>query len=69
MPYDFAYPQNSNPRGYTEIAGPHRNGSGMVHIRDLLLIIEKSTSCSGDSVRPLSLSDGFSTICLTLYNH
>ena len=42
---------------------------GMVHIKDRLLIIEKSTSCNGDSVRPLLLSEGFSTIGLTLYNH
>ena len=40
----------------------------MVHIKEPLLLIEKS-SPSGGSEFPLSLSEWYFTICLTPYNH
>ena len=40
---------------------------GMVHIKEPLLSIEKSSSCGGSGF-PLSLSEWSFTICLTLYN-
>ena len=39
---------------------------GMVHIKDPLLLIGKSSLCS--SRFPLLLSEWYFTICLTLYN-
>ena len=42
---------------------------GMVNIKETLLLIGKSSSSSGGSRFPLSLSDLSFTICLTLYNH
>ena len=41
---------------------------GMVHIKDPLPLIEKSSSCSGGSGFPLSLSEWSFTICPMLYN-
>ena len=43
---------------------------GMVHIKELLLLIGKSSPCGGSGF-PLSLSEWFFTICLTPYrpNH
>ena len=41
---------------------------GMVHIKDPLLLIEKSSLYSGGSGFPLSLSEWFFTICPTPYN-
>ena len=40
---------------------------GMVHIKEPLLLIGKSSPCGGSGF-PLSLSEGPFTICLTLYN-
>ena len=40
---------------------------GVMHIKEPLLLIGKSSLC-GDSGFPLSLSDWFFTICLTPYN-
>ena len=40
---------------------------GMMHIKEPLLLIGKSSPC-GRSRFPLSLSELFSTICLTPYN-
>ena len=40
---------------------------GMVHIKEPLLLIGKSSLCSGSSF-PLSLSEWFFTICLMPYN-
>ena len=40
---------------------------GMVHIKEPLLLIDKSSPC-GDSRFPLSLSEWSLTICLTPYN-
>ena len=40
---------------------------GMVHIKDLLLLIEKSSPCGGSGF-PLLQSEWFFTICLTPYN-
>ena len=40
---------------------------GMVHIKDPLMLIDKSSLC-GSSGFPLSLSEWFLTICLTPYN-
>ena len=40
---------------------------GMVHIKEPLLLIGKSSPC-GDSWFPLSLSEWSFTICLTPYN-
>ena len=40
---------------------------GMVHIKQPLLLIEKSSSCGGSGF-PLSLSEWSFTICPTLYN-
>ena len=39
---------------------------GMVHIKEPLLLIEKSSLCGGSGF-PLSLSDWSFTICLTPY--
>ena len=41
---------------------------GMVHIKEPVLLIEKSSPCGGSGF-PLSLSEWFFTICLTPYNH
>ena len=41
---------------------------GMVHIKEPLLLIDKSSLC-GDSGFPFSLSEWSLTICLTPYNH
>ena len=40
---------------------------GMVHIKEPLLLIEKSSPCGGSGF-PLSLSEWSFTICLTPYN-
>ena len=40
---------------------------GMVHMKEPLLLIEKSSPCGGSGF-PLSLSEWSFTICLTLYN-
>ena len=40
---------------------------GMVHIKEHLLLIEKSSPCGGNGF-PLSLSEWSFTICLTPYN-
>ena len=40
---------------------------GMVHIKEPLLLIEKSSLCGGSGF-PLSLSEWSFTICLTPYN-
>ena len=40
---------------------------GMIHIKEPLLLIEKSSLCGGSGF-PLSLSEWFFTICLTPYN-
>ena len=40
---------------------------GMVHIKEPLLLIEKSSPCGGSGF-PLSLSEWSYTICLTPYN-
>ena len=40
---------------------------GMVHIKEPLLLIGKSSPCGGSGF-PLSLSDWSFTICLTPYN-
>ena len=40
---------------------------GMVHIKEPLLLIGKSSSCGGSRF-PLSLSEWSFTICLMLYN-
>ena len=41
---------------------------GMVHIKEHLLLIEKSSPCSGGRVFPFSLSEWSFTICPTPYN-
>ena len=41
--------------------------SGIMHIKELLLLIRKSSPC-GDSGFPLSLSEWSFTICLMPYN-
>ena len=41
--------------------------SGMVHIKEPLLLIDKSSLCWGSRF-PISLSEWFLTICLTPYN-
>ena len=40
---------------------------GMVHIKDPLLLIDKSSLCGGSGF-PFSLSEWSLTICLTPYN-
>ena len=40
---------------------------GMVHIKEALLLIGKSSPCTGSSRFPLSLSEWFFTICLMSY--
>ena len=40
---------------------------GMVHVKDILLLIEKSSLCSGGSGFPLSLTEWSITICPTPY--
>ena len=40
----------------------------MMHIKEPLLLIAKHNPCVGSGF-PLSLSEGFFTICLKLYNH
>ena len=40
---------------------------GMMHIKEPLLLIEKSSLCGGSRF-PFSLSEWFFTICLTPYN-
>ena len=42
--------------------------SGMVHIKEPLLLLEKSSPCGGSGF-PLSLSEWSFTICLMPYNH
>ena len=42
--------------------------SGRVHIKEPLLLIGKSGSCSGSRGFPLSLSEWSFTICPTPYN-
>ena len=43
--------------------------SGMVHIKDSLLLIRRSSPCSGDNRFPLSLSEwSFTILCPTPYN-
>ena len=42
--------------------------SGTVHIKEPLLLIGKSSPCSGGSEFPLSLSKSSITICPTPYN-
>ena len=44
----------------------HRQG-GMVHIKESLLLIDKSSLCGGSGF-PFSLSEWSLTICLTPYN-
>ena len=41
--------------------------SGMVHIKEPLLLIDKSSLCGGSGF-PFSLSEWSLTICLTPYN-
>ena len=41
--------------------------SGMVHIKEPLLLIEKSSPCGGSGF-PISLSEWYFTICPTPYN-
>ena len=41
---------------------------GVVPIKDLLLLIEKSNPCSGGSGYPFSLTEWPFTICLMQYN-
>ena len=41
---------------------------GMVHIKEPLLLIDKSSPCGGSGFS-FSLSEWFLTICLTPYNH
>ena len=41
---------------------------GMVHIKEPLLLIDKSSLCGGTSGFPFSLSEWSLTICLTPYN-
>ena len=41
---------------------------GMVHIKEPLLLIDKSSLCGGSRF-PFSLSEWSLTICLTPYNH
>ena len=41
---------------------------GMVHIKEPLLLIDKSSLCEGSGF-PFSLSEWSLTICLTPYNH
>ena len=41
---------------------------GMVHIKEPLLLIDKSSLCGGSGF-PLSLSEWSLTICLMPYNH
>ena len=41
---------------------------GMVHIKEPLLLIGKSSICSDGSESPLSLSEWFFTICPPPYN-
>ena len=43
--------------------------SRMVHIKEPLLLIGKSSPCGGVSVFPFSLPEWSFTICLTPYNH
>ena len=40
---------------------------GMMHIKEPLLLFDKSSPCGGSGF-PLSLSEWFFTICLTPYN-
>ena len=42
--------------------------SGMVHIKDPLLLIEKTSPCGGSSRFPLLLSEWFFSICPLPYN-
>ena len=43
--------------------------SGVVHIKDSLLLIGKSSLCSGGSGFPFSLYEWSFTICLMPYSH
>ena len=42
---------------------------GMVHLKEPLLLIGKSSPCSCGSAFPLSLNEWSFTICPTPYNH
>ena len=42
---------------------------GMVHIKELLLLIKKNNPCGGDSRFPVRLSEWSFTICPMPYNH
>ena len=42
---------------------------GLMHIKEPLLLIEKSSLCSGGRWFSLSLSEWFFTICPTPYDH
>ena len=53
---------------YNKGCGLCRPVFGMVHIKDLLLLIGKCSLCSGSSRFPLSLYEWFFTICPTPYN-
>ena len=41
---------------------------GMMHIKEPLLLIGKSSACSGDCRFPFSLTECLFTICMTPYN-
>ena len=47
--------------------GMHYPVCGMMHIKEPLLLIEKSSPCGGSGF-PFSLSEWSFTICLTPYN-
>ena len=53
--------------GVTNISGLCYPVCGMVHIKELLLLIGKSSPCGGSGF-PLSLSVWYFTICVTPYN-
>ena len=56
-----------DPLGYFSVYQRPYYVCGMMHIKEPLLLIEKS-SLYGGSGFPLSLSEWFFTICLTPYN-
>ena len=58
MPHDWC----------TKDCGMYYPVCGMVHIKDTMLLIGKSSPCSGSSGFPLSLSEWSFTICPTSYN-
>ena len=53
---------------YNKGSGMYYPVCGMVHIKEPLLSIEKSSHCGGSGF-PLSLSEWSFTVCLTPYNH